>query len=581
MTDDDATPGPSAWKTVIAVAGLLVAVAAVAIAATTTYPVTDGATFQTDSGVTVTTGKDINVESGTPFDNSTALTLQNVTFKGSGSASVTVESYQQWLNMSSVDVSSNRMYVADRDGDRRPVGFGDGIAMLRLSPSVNLSQNSTETELVYDAGSNATLQINNTGLADGKGVVAVDTDTGEALDSGIVQSNGNVELTELPTGTHDVNVRVGPSELRVLKERKPTQLVDDAGELRIRFFTDDGSDVVERDITDGTVSFAGLPQDEQFVVTVRANATADYHYRRVIVNSIVDQQEIYLLSTNATAEDVSFALDDQTGEFAPPGTVDLFVEKPINKDFDGDGTNETRYQTMVGDNFGASGEFPAVLREDERYRLNARNNDGDQRVLGSYTVTTGGLQTITIGQIRISGDTQRGTAFGTTIEEVNGDRVIRIQYRDPTQETNSLELEVYEYQNQSNVIRANTTEDGPFGTYTETITVPNNKTDTSWVIRYHANREADDDVGGTNYVGDIPPIAQNWNMDPQVLQLLSLVSIVSIMGLVVILDDRLAAIVGVVTATAFQLLGAINIPMVALGIAGAIAFIYAIARDPA
>lgn len=368
-----------------------------------------------------------------------------------------------------------------------------------------------------------------------------------------------------------------PDELFVYNETNPDQLVKQKDELRVRFFTDDGSQVVERTITDGTANLTGLPIDSRIVVTVRDSAT-NFSYRRIIISSIVDQQDIYLLPVSSPSNDIEFILDDQTGQFTPPSGTDLFVEKAITKDFNGDGSSETKYKTIVGDNFGASASFPAVLRDEERYRLRVRSDSGDTRVLGSYVATSSGTQTVTIGEVIVNGSVSQGTFFGADVVNVSGQQVIRFEYRDPNEQTSELDVEIVEFGNESNVLRANSTEVGPFGRYVETYPLPNNSTGKTWTVRYHATRDGKPDVGGSVQVGTQPEVLPPDGMDPRVLELMAYVAIVAITGLVVIVDDRIAAITATVTATAFDLIGAVDIPLVALGIAGAIALIYAVGR---
>lgn len=418
---------------------------------------------------------------------------------------------------------------------------------------------------------------------------------GQQVHSETVTSNGTLStnVTDLTGGTHRWNVTLkdeyghtttanytfkSPSGLEVYNELKPSELVQQNGELRVRFYTQDGTEVTERRISDGTVDLTGLPVDERLVVTVR-DTDENFTYRRIIIDSLTEQQEIYLLPASATSEEVKFVLDDQTGQFSPPGNVDLFVEKPIRKDFDGDGENETQYQTILGDNFGASGSFPAVLRSEERYRLRARNDDGDVRILGSYTASSSGEELVTIGEISVSGQTKDGTFFGAQVTTVDDEEVLRVEYRDPAKATSALSTEIYEYGNESNVLSPNSTSQGPYGRYVETYVLPENSTGTSWQVRYHADRDNNPDVGGTEQVGTNPEVLPPEGVDERVLELAAYVALVAIAGFLVIVDDRIAALATTVVASALTMVGAVDIPGVALGIAGAISVIYAAGRS--
>jgi len=76
----------------------------------------------------------------------------------------------------------------------------------------------------------------------------------------------------------------------------------------------------------------------------------------------------------------------------------------------------------------------------------------------------------------------------------------------------------------------------------------------------------------------VPEIAKDLGVDPTVLAYMSFIGLVAITGLVVVFDDRLAALTAVVVATLLTTLGAISIPAPALGIAGVIALLYNVAR---
>jgi hypothetical protein len=526
-----------------------------------------------------------NAEADVSIETSAGGTITSQTFTASGNKTLTVPGTNSNYRVQ-VDFSATGSNPTAELNDESILVDPRAPTVSNLQPDQTSSAQGSPLELSadvrdYDFQRDAGDRITAEWYIDG-------TKRGETT----VTSNGTTtfEPDGVTGGAHEWSVEVAdsygetatsptaeflvPGELRVYNESEPTQLVDGTGTLRVRFYEAGEDDVYERGIENGTVDMSGLPVDKEFVVTVEDTAGA-FAYRRIIVDSVLEQNEIYLLPTDVPSVDVEFRLDDQTGQFSPPSNVDLFVERALNKDFDGDGTNETRYQVILGDNFGSAGSFPAVLAPNERYRLRVRNDDGETRVLGGYTVADGGVQPVTIGQIVVSGDTEQGTTVGATVAETNGDRVLRIQYRDPNGRTDSLDVQVN--LSDGTVIRPNTTETGPYGVYTETIDI-NDTAGQTYVVRYHAERSGGPDVGGTVYAGEVRGPG-GLGLSEDVATLLSYVAITSVAGLVVIVDDRLAAMTTVAFATGLDTLGTIDIPAVALGVAGAIAVIYAIGRS--
>ncbi|MFB6198720.1 MAG: hypothetical protein ABEI52_10705, partial [Halobacteriaceae archaeon] len=98
--------------------------------------------------------------------------------------------------------------------------------------------------------------------------------------------------------------------------------------------------------------------------------------RRAYVNSIFDQQDIYLLNSTAfpTASDEAietrFVYEDRTGRFDQDETT-LEIQRAVDKDDDGN----FNWTTVAGDFWGAAGEFPFTGEYQERYRLIITNRE--------------------------------------------------------------------------------------------------------------------------------------------------------------------------------------------------------------
>jgi len=175
-----------------------------------------------------------------------------------------------------------------------------------------------------------------------------------------------------------------PSELRIYNESAPGDLVDNASvELKIYVDGTDTPSVYERKVSDGVVNMTGLPADEPFVVVAEADG---YYSRRIFVPSLYESQSVYLLPESETVADTIFTLEDYSGQYPPEDSV-LLVQRALNGS----------YETVFGDFFGATGQFPAQLAYNERHRLVLLNVEtGDRRRLGSYTPLTSTQQEVVV-----------------------------------------------------------------------------------------------------------------------------------------------------------------------------------------
>jgi hypothetical protein len=356
-----------------------------------------------------------------------------------------------------------------------------------------------------------------------------------------------------------------PDELRIYSETEPSQLISDDTSLRVRFFVEGQETVIERQTSNGVVDLSGLPVDQRFIVTVR-DEQSDFTYRRIVIDSLVETQDAYLLNESEPNSQILFQLDDPTGEF-PPESTTLYVEKPITKDFNDDGSNETRYQVMAGDTFGASAQFPIVLQDDSRYRLRVESEDGSSRILGAYSVSGEAVEPLQIQRVNLEGDADTGAALQSTIEGPEDDRNLYIRYVDPGEETQSVEYRVIDATDDTVYIE-NTTRTAD--TFADVYNLPVNATgEMSYKVEYQIERSGNV-TSGSVYAGKLPEVADRFGIEQRVLNWVSWVAILATMGLLVIVSPVIAPIGGVGMATVLTILGAVNIPSPVIGIAGAV-----------
>lgn len=509
----------------------------------------------------------------------TNLTLQNAT------ADVTwqedADGDGSWANVTSTTVSSTQNLTQDLSGTTSdhwrvrvdiektgsdPVAeiHDEGLLFEASTPTLSDPDPTGQTGS-YDGDVSIDVSDPDLGLAQGDSVVVeAVNDSGATIGSETVSTNGTVTFDySAPPGQNDITWTLSddynneitesqsfttPATLRIYNESAPSQLVDDAGELRIRFFGD-GGDVVTRSTTDGTVSLSGLPANDRFVVTV-SDDNEKYYYRRIIISSLYEQSEIYLLPRNATANNVEFRLNDFTGGQFPPSETRLFVEAPIEKDFDEDGANETRYQTIFGDTFGSSGGFPAVLKTNERYRLRLTNEAGDTRVLGSYTATADVVEPLSVRGL--SFDPPEGQGWATILTTSDEPRAATWKFMDPSGQTENLSVQI--------------TDDNGSVVYSDQVagTVENYsvydvslQNDTQYTLNWSATRGGQQvgqtrPVGGSDIGIDIP-------LDADWLGTFGMITVVFALSLADVRKTTYVAMTAVALAGVLMALKAVNI----------------------
>lgn len=370
------------------------------------------------------------------------------------------------------------------------------------------------------------------------------------------------------TETTDTFSFTSPAQLRIYKETEPNELITDEGvDLTVRFYPFGDSEVVTRQATDGVVNLTGLPVDEQFVVTVEDNATDRYTYRRIVIDSITEQQSVYLLNESEPNAPVVFEIDDPAGQFPPEDTV-LYIEKPITAN------NTTEYRTIAGDTFGASGRFPAVLQEDSRYRLRVEAQDGsNERVLGFYSVYEPTLETIRIQRVEPrSSATASGLVYGG-LTSFRNNTSIAVRHRDIDGESvESVEYRITD--GDGSVIVPNTTTQSDQFAAVYPVSVANTS---NFTVEYTITFPDGTTESGSFSTGIIDDRDDDWPIDTQLLSIISWVAILATMGLLAIVNTTLAPIGGVAMATGLTILGTIAIPMPILGIGGVLGVLNAFA----
>jgi len=369
--------------------------------------------------------------------------------------------------------------------DPSPTG-GETLSRTPAELQINVSDPDFDT-----ANENVTLEWYTNGTLDGTTTVSTNgtttftssVQTGGAYEWHVEAMDESGKTDRSPgSGAHQFEL---PSVLEVREERNPDQLIGSQSNpvsVEVRFFEEGSEEVIERNTTDGVVDLAGLPVNKRFIVTAD---TEGYTFRRIVVDSLTETRNIYLLNESTPSSSIIFELQDRTGQFDAREST-LYVERALNQ------SNSTEYRIIAGDKFGSSREFPVDLVEDARYRLRIENEDGDIRTLGSYTVSGDQRVQLQVGEFNFdvgqAGDS--GWSSQASVEEQDdGNETFRWTFSDPDGATSDLEVSIYELNNRSNGLLNETYSD--FGNVSYTQQLTGNQTGKAWVVELSGTRNGE------------------------------------------------------------------------------------------
>jgi hypothetical protein len=245
------------------------------------------------------------------------------------------------------------------------------------------------------------------------------------------------------------------AQLRVLNESAPKELVNSTT-VEVTFFGSNTTAISESE--NGRINFTGLPLDEEFVADIQADG---YRSRSVVIPSLLDQQEVYLLPEKTSSVQVRFELDDVTGTYSERSTV--YIEKPITID------NETEYQIIVSDQFGVEG-VTTFLEEGVRYELRIVSETGATAQLSKYDAEA--AETVLLQPSAPAVERPEDGSVGYDISYSEDDEEVSIEYVDPAESTDELTVSIVSRDNET-VLKPEQTYSGTNGL---SLSVPTNGT---------------------------------------------------------------------------------------------------------
>lgn len=526
--------------------------------------VSDDVPLRSPDGVTleVQNGGD-KLQEGNPFPASNAIQFRNTTFIGASGSTDANLTARNGTHVGIGDLSGDRMEI---NGSFTKYSYGaePGIDSLILNKSLDLSEDKDFIEATYSAGSQPTIDLLNTTVSEGRGVVA-NSSNGMVVDAASADANGNVRFNELPSGSSALNFELGAADLKIFNKSAPSTLVKEP--IRVRFFKQNGNLAKEVTVSDGTVDLSNLDLSDSYTITFRDTDSTVPNYRELSIslNQLTEQTQVYMQPVQEPVAYVTFKLDDLTGDF-PGSTTDLKVEEPIRKDFDGDNNLETKYQDVAGGNFGQNNQITLELEDQEQFRLRVINRDTNaSRNMGTYQTNGNDTVTLKIEDVSIKADGDAGYAIAGELINNSGQRYLTIEFEDPENKTDELSYVARFRKNDSSF--AGDTISGPLGTTRVLVNITGHPKNLSYYVDYNVVRNGSTNTGQLYYgqAGEV-----DLPLDPRWTGILGLALVVASGGLGVIIDDSAGALLMTVVAALLTAIGVISIPSAAIGMAGGI-----------
>jgi hypothetical protein len=324
--------------------------------------------------------------------------------------------------------------------------------------------------------------------------------------------------------------------LVIRDEQNPTQLVTDTTDITLQAV--DGDAVYKTTTSNGVADLAALDTEP---LIARADPDG-WGKRSVIVDDNTTTATVYVLNSSATTSTVTFELDDKTGRY---GTSEsrLYISRALTR------SGTTTYREVNSDEFEADGTVTINLERGSDYRLRVENTDGDSRVLGGFSAQSDQRAVLKIGQFSFDvNSSARGYEWDARIENVSTNTGARdklvFEYADPSNATETLDVVVYERDNESNEILNKTYTDLGSTRFTKQLSAQDrNKT---WVAYINGTRGGQT-ISGQQIIGQTR-LAPDVPLDPFYQQLVAVLILFTLAGVFGGVRAEAGAIVVAMTA---------------------------------
>ena len=417
----------------------------------------------------------------------TADTETLATSDGSGSTNLSFDLPSGNHNVEVKTTNNPQLSNADPTGD--PTIDDETVTLsIDVSDEDFTSASGTEVEVEFYHGPEGDLELVDTQTINEDTTVTTNvTPTGGANEWQAVATDdyGNTVEGE----THAFG---SPATLSIRDEETGELITGSDAEVTVEFFGETAFE--SRETTDGEVSMSGLPTTETFVATASVDG---YETRRVVIDSLVRQQSMYLLDEETESVDNIFTIEDDTGQFSGPNTI-IYIQRPVEVDGD------RNLEIVASDFLGSATEVSATLEQGQRYTIVVENEDGDRRDLGQYTALAQGDVSVRVRGETISVPQTQSFALSAFYEPLDEDTdQIRFEYNDPSKLTEKVDIVIHERGNPDNVTLDETYYPGTSGEFGELVVehqLTESETEQNWVVDYTIDRN-NEEITGLESVG--------------------------------------------------------------------------------
>lgn len=432
-----------------------------------------GVVYQTNSGLSVELGDPRRIAAA-PFDGPDTFASDGVRLSSADGGSATINNNTfdgPDMTVRAIDAGAEPITL-NRDDIANPVRVQDSVTSITIG---NVTLDDGQTDISLQASSETTIVVE--GVQDVDGIQAVDA-AGTPL-AGDTDTDGNSATLTVPAGSFDLQLQNGPSRLEI-RDLKTQDLVKNASSpitVTVEFFGNEGT-VEQRTTTNGVVNMTGLPADERFSVSL--SNQDEFVQRQILITSLIDEQEAFLLPQDPSIDTVEprFILEDPSNQFNTERS-EIVLKRPIQRN------GSTQFVSVAGDRVGLNG-FDTILERDQRYKLSVTDpTSGATRELGAFTPSQSEEVILTVEDVEFDSvadvDELAWNAEYVTLEN-SADRIEFILRDDFV--TQSLQYEIYEQGNESNVLVS----DSVKGNVTINATVPPGEQDKVYVVEFELTR---------------------------------------------------------------------------------------------
>jgi len=322
--------------------------------------------------------------------------------------------------------------------------------------------------------------------------------------------------------------------------------------------------VYPRTPTNGVIDMQGLPVNEPFVVGIRDDSDT-YVSRLTLIDTIFEQQSVYLINASVDTAIIRFNIEDRTGQFAGTGTK-IQIRRAINTTTSP--ADQEEYVIVAGDVVGSQLQFETELEQDVRYRVRIQNENGETRQLGAFTARVDQVIGLTISGIDVGVDIPEDEpVISTEIDDsVANQTSLKFTYIDLAQETTEVDLQVLQANNRSNVLDTATVTAPPnVSTFQHTTTLTGADADLKavYTVEYIRNGDTFDETAayGLNQYPVNLPLSDAWK------QIFSVGFLIVLGGVFSFRNARIGAIIIPGVAAMLYAIGFITGAATILGIA--------------